>query len=110
MSTSNHRRRLNLALAGGIAVLAWMWLAHVPGVTLGLAHLGPAVLAFLLLRLGHYPGETTLLVAFVRSAPRRSASSPVALRRRARTRMPRGGSLLAFALAGRSPPFGIRPY
>jgi hypothetical protein len=103
MSAADHRRHLNLALAGGIAALAAVWLARVPGVAVGLAYLGPAVFVFLLLWLGHYPGER-LLVTLSRPTRRRRRTPAFMVARRALAHLPRGGSLLACALAGRAPP------
>ena len=106
MSTVDHRRQLNIALAGGITALAGVWLLHVPGVTVGLAYLGPAVFVFLLLRLGRYPGER-LLIALWRPTCKRRSTPTFAVPRRALAPMPRGGSLLASALAGRAPPLRL---
>ena len=69
MSAPN-RRQLNIALAIGGVVFACVSLAHVPGLTLGLGYLAPAVFVFVLLWLGHYPGER-LLVALSRRSERR---------------------------------------
>jgi len=75
-----------------------------PGLAEGLAFLAPALAAFAVLALGRYPGELRLLGP-VRRAPRRPcARTPVA--RPSRRRRPRGGLLLASALAGRGPPGG----
>jgi hypothetical protein len=71
----------------------------------GLLYLAPALLLLIALACGHYPGER-LLEAVAR--PRR----PVICRKgRPRLRLlaaprssPRGGVLLALALAGRGPP------
>jgi hypothetical protein len=106
MSTSARSRHLGVALAGGIAVSAWVLLAHLPGVTLGLAYLGPAVFVFLLLWLGRYPGER-LLIELARSPRRRRASTLAVPNRRVFTHLPRGGSLLACAFAGRAPPLSL---
>jgi hypothetical protein len=103
MSTPARSRRLGVVLAGGIAVLAYVPLAHVPGVTLGLAYLGPTLFVFVLLWLGRYPGEKLLLV-LARRTERRHGIPTFTVPRRAFTHMPRGGSLLACALAGRAPP------
>jgi len=106
MSPPN-RRQLNIALAGGIAAFACVSLAHVPGLTLGLGYLAPAVFVFVLLWLGHYPGER-LLVALSRRTERRRGTPTFTVPRRALGRMPRGGSLLACAPAGRAPPLSLR--
>jgi hypothetical protein len=104
--TVPNRRHLNVALAGGVAVFACLSLMHVPGLTLGMAYLAPAVFVFVLLWLGHYPGER-LLVALSRRAKRQHATPILAAHRRPLGHMPRGGSLLAFAFAGRAPPLGL---
>jgi hypothetical protein len=102
MSAPN-RRHLNAALAVGVVVFACVSLTHIPGLALGLGYLAPAVFVFILLRLGHYPGER-LLVALSRRNERRHGTPTFTAPRRALGRMPRGGSLLACALAGRAPP------
>jgi hypothetical protein len=104
MSTAGDRRRLKLALVGAMAATAILWLAHVPGATVGMAHLGPAVLIILLLWLGRYPGERLLLALSSRPA-RTCKSQPVStLAGRILLDMPRGGELLAARLASRAPP------
>jgi len=108
MRPSIHRRQLNAALVGGVAVLALMWVAHIPGGAVSVAYLGPAIIFFLLLWLGRYPGAR-LLVAFSRTGRKRSGTPAVIPPRRAGPDLPRGGRLLACALAGRAPPLSIRP-
>jgi hypothetical protein len=103
MNTPSHRRYLNVALASGVAVFACVSLAHVPGLMLGVAYLGPAVFVFMLLWLGHYPGEK-LLVALSRRIRRRRSTLALEIPHRALACLPRGGSLLASSLAGRAPP------
>jgi hypothetical protein len=102
MSTPN-RRHLSIALALGLAIFACVSLAHVSGLTLGLAYLSPAVFVFVLLWLGHYPGEKLLAALSRPRRLRRKASAP-RLALLAVAHMPRGGALLANALAGRAPP------
>jgi hypothetical protein len=100
-------RRLSAAAlalsAVGIAVLV-----HHGAALDGLAYLLPLLLLLLTLGLRRYPGEHVLLAAIARRSRRRAAS-----RRRSRVRrpsprtvMPRGGLLIAFALAVRPPPAG----
>jgi hypothetical protein len=104
MSGRSHRMRLSVALSIGVTVLACVWIGHVPAVSDGLAYLGPAAFAFVLLWLGRYPGERSILALSRRRNRRRPSgaqSSRCPLRER---RMPRGGRLLATALAGRAPP------
>jgi|SRR5580693_2139675 hypothetical protein len=104
MNTPN-RRHLNIALIVGVMVFVCVSLAHVPGLALGLGYLAPAVFVFVLLWLGCYPGER-LLVALSQRTERRHGT-PFIVARRALGRMPRGGSLLAWALAGRAPPLSL---
>jgi hypothetical protein len=108
MSTTD-RGRLSLALALGLLMFACVLLAHDSGLTLGLAYLSPAVFVFALLCLGHYPGERLLLT---RTRPPRSRPKAPATKaaRRAVAEMPRGGGLLASALASRAPPLSRRSH
>lgn len=104
MNPANHRRRLSIALVGGLAVLTLVWVAHLPSGTVGLAYLGPAALMFMLLSLGRYPGER-LLIAFSLPTRRRAPPTFAASRGRGRVvRIARGGDLIASGLAGRAPP------
>lgn len=105
MSTPN-RRQLNIALACGVAVFACVSLAHVPGLALGLGYLAPAVFVFVLVWLGHYPGER-LLVVLSRPSKRRHGTPTFTVPRLVLARMPRGGLLLSGALAGRAPPVSV---
>jgi hypothetical protein len=102
MSTS-HRGRLGVALALGLLVFACVLYAHGSGLALGLAYLSPAVFVFALLCLGHYPGERLLLARTRPRCPKRSVPA-ARMPRRVLAQMPRGGGLLASALAGRAPP------
>jgi hypothetical protein len=78
-----------------------------------LAYLIPALLLLALLAHRRYPGERVLLAAIGTRRGRRrgrhlSSQSPA--RQRPRTLMPRGGRLIATALAVRPPPLlGARP-
>jgi len=109
MTARTPRAHLTIALAAGMVVMACLCLAHVPGLGAGLAYLGPAVFAFLLLWLGHYPGDKAIL-ALTRPARLRRAATIGAHWRRRPVHMPRGGALLAAALAGRAPPLSARLY
>lgn len=96
-------RRSPLSVAPALGLLVFVLHAHDSGLTLGLACLSPAVLVFALLCLGRYPGERLLLPpARPRSVKREALAAKAP--RRALARMPRGGRLLAGALAGRAPP------
>lgn len=97
------RARHLRALAGAGAVLAVLLLAHLPGAAAGLAYLGPLLFALLALWLGRYPGERVLLALSGASGRRRRAAAQ-RLRGHAVMTMPRGGALIATALAGRAPP------
>jgi len=103
MSRQGPRAQLNIAMAGALALLAFLVLAHIPGLSAGLAYLSPALFAFLLLWLGRYPGERTILALITPTRLPRARSNQ-APSWRGETRMGRGGTLLAEALAGRAPP------
>ena len=107
MSARSPRARINLAMAVAAALLAYLSLAHVPGLTEGLTYLGPVVFVLLLLWLGHYPCEKALLALIRPDRPRRAGTVSRG-RRCVYARLPRGGRLLASALAGRAPPLGAR--
>jgi hypothetical protein len=72
-----------------------------------LVSLAPLLAIALVLLLGRYPGERALRrrLGRRRGRPRGAGAAPVPLRH-LRTRLPRGGALLAYALAGRAPPPG----
>ncbi len=103
MSARINRARLNIALASGLTVFLGLLLARVPGMATGLAYLGPGMFVFLLLWLGRYPGEKAIL-GFIRTPRLRRARVSAARCGPMRVGMPRGGALLAAALAGRAPP------
>ncbi len=107
MSRGARRTQLNVALLCGLAVLACVLLMHVPGMGAGLAYLAPGVFVFVLLRLGRYPGQNALL-ARMRKVRRRHARPVRSRATRRASPMPRGGTLLAAALAGRAPPLSTR--
>jgi hypothetical protein len=107
MSARGKRRRLNVALAVALSLALALLLGHVPGMADGLAYLAPALFVFLLLWLGRFPGEGAFL-ARVRPARLRRGGLRAAPCRARGTRMPRGGGLIAAALAGRAPPLGTR--
>jgi hypothetical protein len=73
---------------------------------LAVLYVAPAALLALVLLCGRYPGETALAVALRRAAPcRLRPTRAVPPPRRRRPRFPRGGALVAHALAGRAPPW-----
>jgi hypothetical protein len=90
-------------------ITALIGVALAAGLVLATGPLGalPALLAFVLLFAGHYPGATRLdrmIVAARRSAARSRATSRPAPRRPIRARVRRGGALIASSLAKRPPP------
>ncbi len=105
MRAREHRRRQTALVA--VAILALLILVPVLGVDAELASLGPAVFAFLLLWMGRYPGEAAL-VALAAAGGRRWPRTRWPTRRRGAATMPRGGALIAGALAGRAPPALLR--
>jgi hypothetical protein len=102
MRITRDRRRLTIALLAVLTALLTLWLAQMPAMDGGLACLAPGVFAFVLLWLGHYPGHRAIAAIVARPARRRRGARPP--RRRRSVVMPRGGDLLAAALAGRAPP------
>jgi hypothetical protein len=68
----------------------------------------PALALLAALLLGRYPGERLILAAATRSRrrPRRAPRTAPLLSPLESTATPRGGDLLARALAGRAPPLG----
>ena len=103
MSRGIDRRRIATAVACGLAALLCAWLARLPGIDACVAYLAPAVICFLLVLSGRYPGEHVILA--LAGTPTRRRSPDVASRSdRYGIFMPRGGALLAAALAGRAPP------
>lgn len=66
----------------------------------------PALALLAALWLGHYPGERLILAVASRRSRRPRRAARVAARRAPldSTAIPRGGDLLARALAGRAPP------
>ena len=68
--------------------------------------LAPAIVMALLLVFGRYPGARVLARVLERRRPRRRRTGEIrsSLPRPDRRRSPRGGALLALALAGRAPP------
>jgi hypothetical protein len=104
MSVRDHPARASvLALAGGLAILLGLWWARAPGVATDLACLAPGAIAFMLLWRGRYPGEKAIGAFIGTSRPRRTRAVG-ARKGPGPMRMPRGGALLAAALAGRGPP------
>lgn len=98
--------RTRAALPGMLGLLAAALVGlQLSGAEPGLLYAAPALLLLGLLVLGHYPGERLLdavtrrrnqVRAFRRVAPARPPGPPRSF--------PRGGVLLALALAGRGPP------
>jgi hypothetical protein len=71
--------------------------------------LAPALLLAAVLAFGRYPGAAVLTRALERRRPRRRVRPVIAAPRvrPAQRRRPRGGALLALALAGRAPPEAV---
>lgn len=110
MSNRPVRTMLAVGVASGAAVAVAVALRD-PGAAAGLACLAPAALGLLLATSGRYPGERILLglsrpVSRRAQRTQRLAFTAGALCRRP---LPRGGLLLAAALAGRAPPAEPRP-
>jgi hypothetical protein len=99
------RRRLSLGF-GAIALLAVAVFWAPSGLTEAVAYLIPALLLLPALLARRYPGERALL-AFIGERRRRRSRSGVRVAPpspRPRAVVPRGGRLIAFALAVRPPP------
>ena len=102
------RRSLAFAALTGV----WLLGLQVLGVEAAFAYLAPALLILLPLVGGRYPGDEALvrITAVRRSRPARAhppAAAPPGCR--ADALLPRGGRLVAAALAGRAPPVPLAP-
>jgi hypothetical protein len=97
------------ALAFAALTCVWLLGLELLGVEAALAYLAPALLILLPLIGGRYPGDEALARAATRQIrPRRPPSAPTSVaRRRPRAVLPRGGRLVAAALAGRGPPAAL---
>jgi hypothetical protein len=105
--TAERHRLVALALAAS----AWLLGLELLGVEEAVAYLAPTLVLLVPLLLGRYPGERAMAAALGRG-PSRAKRRPATMHRprtRFRSRVPRGGALLAARLAGRAPPSGIRP-
>lgn len=101
-SASQEQRHLIL---GGVGLL----LTAVVALQFGFAessllYLAPALLILLPLAFDRYPGERLLQAVMARPATQVSRPRPPARRLAPASLLPRGGALLASALAGRGPP------
>jgi hypothetical protein len=95
------------SIAFAALTLVWLLGLEVLGVEAAFAYLAPALLILLPLLGGRYPGDEALARAARRRAraPRRPSTAAAPLRRRPPdVLLPRGGRLVAAALAGRAPP------
>ncbi len=95
-------------LATSLAAAVLLFGARLPGAVEAAAFLAPALMLLLLLARGRYPGERALLAVARRAharAPLEATPAPMRLA----ASIPRGGGLLASALAGRAPPPLSRP-
>jgi hypothetical protein len=94
-------------LAFAAVTVVWLFGLELLGVETAVAYLAPALLILLPLLGGRYPGDDALArIAARRSRPARRPppQAPPLRRRRTDALLPRGGRLVAFALAGRGPP------
>jgi hypothetical protein len=92
-----------LVICAGLAA-AWALVACAAGAQDAIAYLAPTVLLLGSLLLGRYPGEGVLIASTRRVRHRRRRAVPAPALRPAPILLPRGGSLLGTALAGRAPP------
>jgi hypothetical protein len=98
--------RRAIAFAGLTCV--WLLGLQLLGVEAAFAYLAPALLILLPLLGGRYPGDEALVRAARRRGRPRPRRSPGArVRRPSRALLPRGGRLVATALAGRAPPVPV---
>jgi len=103
MSPRVGRGRIASAVACGLVALLCVCLARLPGIIEAVAYLAPAVICFLLVLSGRYPGEHVVL-ALAGSQKRRRRSDVAFRSGGCCIFMPRGGALMGAALAGRAPP------
>jgi hypothetical protein len=95
------------AVAFAALTVVWLFGLELLGVEAAAVYLAPALLILLPLLGGRYPGDEALArIAARRSRPARRPppQAPPPRRRRTDALLPRGGRLVAFALAGRGPP------
>jgi hypothetical protein len=93
------------SLAFAALTVVWLIGLELLGVEAAIAYLAPALLILLPLLSGRYPGDEALVRVATRRARRARPLPPVAPpRRRGAVLLPRGGRLVATALAGRGPP------
>jgi hypothetical protein len=99
------RRWLTLMI-GAVAVLGLGAYSALPGLSEAIPYLLPPLLLLAALTARRYPGERALLAMMqkTRSSPRRVAVRVIRRHSRPRALVPRGGALIAFALAVRPPP------
>jgi hypothetical protein len=98
------------SLAFAALSLAWLLGLELLGVQDAFAHLAPALLIFLPLLGGRYPGDEALVRAAarrIRARRRPSAAASLPRRRHPGALLPRGGRLVGTALAGRAPPVSL---
>ena len=100
-------REQRLLLVAAVASSALLLLAALAGHAEVAAYAAPLCVLVLPLVAGRYVGEETLERLRERKAARphpRAAAAPASGARRARSAFPRGGRLIAHALAERGPP------
>jgi hypothetical protein len=97
------------ALAFALVAAVWLLGLALLGIDAAVAHFAPALLIFLPLLGGRYPGDRALIAVVRRRAlVRRRDPLPDVLTRSGEGRLlPRGGRLVGAAMAGRGPPARI---
>ena len=102
------RRDRHILLALAMLSLAFAIAQSATGVSPDLLLAVPALLLLMPLLAGRYLGEDGLArLAGRRAAPRRRTPARLGVRRRAPRLLPRGGRLIAAALAERGPPAAV---
>jgi hypothetical protein len=99
-------RRWLALMIGAVAVLGLGTYGALPGVSEATLYLLPALLLLAVLAARRYPGERALLAMMRQQRPcsRWIHADEIARQSRPRALVPRGGALIAFALAVRPPP------
>jgi hypothetical protein len=102
------RRDRHILLALAMASLAFAVVQSATGISPDVLLAVPALMLLVPLLAGRYVGEDGLArLAGARAVPRRRTPSRLGARRRAPRLLPRGGRLIAAALAERGPPAAV---
>jgi hypothetical protein len=104
---TGQRNRARLILPAALLVLVAL-AVMLPGAAAGLVWLAPALVLFMTLSLGCYPGETLLRAAALKRSRRRPAPVVARPSRSPVYALRCGRPLLAYRLAGRAPPSDVR--